>query len=70
MLTVINNFDFVFSENGLVAHKEGKLFKTQVLSSLFSPHRLLLLLFLLFLLFSGFAHVFCRASKSSWERRR
>jgi len=26
---VIINFDFVFSENGLVAHKEGKLFKTQ-----------------------------------------
>lgn len=28
---VINDYDYVFSENGLVAHKEGKLIGTQVL---------------------------------------
>lgn len=27
---VINDYDYVFSENGLLAHKEGKLIGTQV----------------------------------------
>ena len=29
---VINDYDYVFSENGLVAHKDGKLTGTEVLS--------------------------------------
>lgn len=28
---VIDEYDYVFSENGLVAHKDGKLIGTQVL---------------------------------------
>lgn len=28
---VIDDYDYVFSENGLVAHKDGKLIGTQVL---------------------------------------
>jgi len=30
-IDVVHNFDFLFSENGLVAYKDGKLFKTQSL---------------------------------------
>ncbi|KAJ4956550.1 hypothetical protein NE237_013333 [Protea cynaroides] len=32
--TVIDDYDYVFSENGLVAHKDGKLIGTQSLKSL------------------------------------
>ncbi|GMP61556.1 hypothetical protein CsSME_00023971 [Camellia sinensis var. sinensis] len=28
--SVINDYDYVFAENGLVAHKDGKLFGTQI----------------------------------------
>lgn len=28
---VLDDYDYVFSENGLVAHKDGKLIDTQVL---------------------------------------
>ncbi|KAL5727560.1 phosphomannomutase [Ranunculus cassubicifolius] len=31
--TVIDDYDFVFSENGLMAHKDGKLIETQSLKS-------------------------------------
>lgn len=31
LCAVIDDYDYVFSENGLVAHKDGKLIGTQVL---------------------------------------
>lgn len=31
LCAVIDDYDYVFSENGLVAHKAGKLIGTQVL---------------------------------------
>jgi phosphomannomutase len=30
LVAVTNDYDYVFSENGLVAHKQGKLIGTQV----------------------------------------
>ncbi|XP_028784279.1 phosphomannomutase [Neltuma alba] len=38
--TVIDDYDFVFSENGLVAHKEGKLIATQSLKSFLGEEKL------------------------------
>ncbi|XP_038682911.1 phosphomannomutase-like [Tripterygium wilfordii] len=38
--TVVNDYDYVFSENGLVAHKEGKLIGTQSLKSLLGEDKL------------------------------
>lgn len=32
MYAVINDYDYVFAENGLVAYKDGKLVGTQVLA--------------------------------------
>ncbi|WVZ05218.1 hypothetical protein V8G54_018564 [Vigna mungo] len=38
--TVTNDYDYVFSENGLVAHKEGKLVGTQSLKSFLGEDKL------------------------------
>uniref|UniRef100_A0A2P2JE22 Phosphomannomutase n=2 Tax=Rhizophora mucronata TaxID=61149 RepID=A0A2P2JE22_RHIMU len=38
--TVINDYDYVFSENGLVAHKDGKLIGTQSLKSFIGEEKL------------------------------
>ncbi|KAF9668929.1 hypothetical protein SADUNF_Sadunf14G0054600 [Salix dunnii] len=38
--TVINDYDYVFSENGLVAHKDGKLIGTQSLKSFVGDEKL------------------------------
>ncbi|KAJ1426873.1 Phosphomannomutase [Sesbania bispinosa] len=38
--TVINDYDYVFSENGLVAHKQGKLIGTQSLKSFLGDEKL------------------------------
>ncbi|KAK4265740.1 hypothetical protein QN277_026754 [Acacia crassicarpa] len=38
--TVISDYDFVFSENGLVAHKEGKLTSVQSLKSFLGEEKL------------------------------
>ncbi|KAG2404361.1 Phosphomannomutase protein [Vigna angularis] len=38
--TVTNDYDYVFSENGLVAHKEGKLVGTQSLKSFLGEEKL------------------------------
>ncbi|KAF7841681.1 phosphomannomutase [Senna tora] len=38
--TVTNDYDYVFSENGLVAHKEGKLIGTQSLKSFLGEEKL------------------------------
>ncbi|KAJ6344191.1 hypothetical protein OIU76_005837 [Salix suchowensis] len=38
--TVINDYDYVFSENGLVAHKDGKLIGTQSLKSFIGDEKL------------------------------
>ncbi|XP_031398424.1 phosphomannomutase isoform X1 [Punica granatum] len=38
--TVINDYDYVFSENGLVAHKDGKLIGTESLKSLLGEAKL------------------------------
>ncbi|XP_054789842.1 phosphomannomutase-like [Prosopis cineraria] len=38
--TVISDYDYVFSENGLVAHKEGKLIATQSLKSFLGEEKL------------------------------
>jgi len=37
---VLTNFDFVFSENGLMAYKDGKLFKTQSLKDFLGEEKL------------------------------
>ncbi|KAK1283193.1 hypothetical protein QJS10_CPB21g00513 [Acorus calamus] len=37
---VINDYDYVFSENGLVAHKDGKLIDTQSLKSFLGEEKL------------------------------
>nr|GMD38083.1 phosphomannomutase isoform X1 [Ipomoea batatas] len=37
---VINDYDYVFSENGLVAHKDGKLIGTQSLKSFLGEEKL------------------------------
>lgn len=34
----VTDYDYVFSENGLVAHKAGKLIGSQVIKSRFSSH--------------------------------
>ncbi|KAG6663458.1 hypothetical protein CIPAW_02G028200 [Carya illinoinensis] len=38
--TVIDDYDYVFSENGLVAHKDGKLVGTQSLKSMLGEDKL------------------------------
>ncbi|KAA3462211.1 phosphomannomutase [Gossypium australe] len=38
--SVINDYDYVFSENGLVAHKDGKLIGTQSLKSFLGEDKL------------------------------
>ncbi|XP_038682405.1 phosphomannomutase-like [Tripterygium wilfordii] len=38
--TVVNDYDYVFSENGLVAHKDGKLIGTQSLKSFLGEEKL------------------------------
>ncbi|XP_031090834.1 phosphomannomutase-like [Ipomoea triloba] len=38
--SVINDYDYVFSENGLVAHKDGKLIGTQSLKSFLGDEKL------------------------------
>ncbi|EXC16348.1 hypothetical protein L484_006555 [Morus notabilis] len=38
--TVIDDYDYVFSENGLVAHREGKLIGTQSLKSFLGDEKL------------------------------
>nr|GMD31616.1 phosphomannomutase [Ipomoea batatas] len=38
--SVINDYDYVFSENGLVAHKDGKLIGTQSLKSFLGEEKL------------------------------
>ncbi|XP_021910980.1 phosphomannomutase-like, partial [Carica papaya] len=38
--TVIKDYDYVFSENGLVAHKDGKLIGTQSLKSFLGEEKL------------------------------
>ncbi|KAK1307745.1 hypothetical protein QJS10_CPA09g01626 [Acorus calamus] len=38
--SVINDYDYVFSENGLVAHKDGKLIDTQSLKSFLGEEKL------------------------------
>ncbi|KAK9273292.1 hypothetical protein L1049_018099 [Liquidambar formosana] len=38
--TVIDDYDFVFSENGLVAHKDGKLIGTQSLKTFLGDEKL------------------------------
>ena len=38
--SVINDYDYVFSENGLVAHKDGKLIGTESLKSFLGEEKL------------------------------
>ncbi|GMP61555.1 hypothetical protein CsSME_00023971 [Camellia sinensis var. sinensis] len=38
--SVINDYDYVFAENGLVAHKDGKLFGTQSLKTYLGDEKL------------------------------
>ncbi|XP_042512836.1 phosphomannomutase [Macadamia integrifolia] len=38
--TVINDYDYVFSENGLIAHKDGKLIGSQSLKSFLGEEKL------------------------------
>jgi hypothetical protein len=38
MLTVVTDYDYVFSENGLVAYENGKLIGNQVWISLLHYH--------------------------------
>ncbi|GLT53849.1 hypothetical protein SLA2020_270900 [Shorea laevis] len=44
--TVIDDYDYVFSENGLVAHKDGKLIGTQSLKSFLGEEKLKIYQFL------------------------
>uniref|UniRef100_K4CN18 Phosphomannomutase n=1 Tax=Solanum lycopersicum TaxID=4081 RepID=K4CN18_SOLLC len=40
MRAVTNDYDYVFSENGLVAHKDGKLIRKQSLLSYLGDEKL------------------------------
>lgn len=44
--TVIDDYDYVFSENGLVAHKDGKLIGTESLKTFLGEEKLKVKLFL------------------------
>lgn len=55
---VLDDYDYVFSENGLVAHKDGKLIDTQVLlKKFYLKHSGLLLC--LYMLSCCYANVLC-----------